>query len=100
MAAPNIVNVTNINGRTFGNVLTTSNVIILANGASSGNVLKINNIDSDQLLKLCKYFLNILIKQESKIIINSTDNADEIVCALATVILECAKNNSSVEQMR
>ena len=44
MAAPNIVNVTNINGRTFGNVLTTSNVIILANGASSGNVLKINNI--------------------------------------------------------
>ena len=44
MAAPNIVNVTNINGKTFGNVLTTSNVIILANGAGSGNVLKINNI--------------------------------------------------------
>ena len=44
MAAPNIVNVTNINGRTFGNVLTTSNVIILANGSGSGNVLKINNI--------------------------------------------------------
>jgi len=44
MAAPNIVNVTNINGRSFGNVLTTSNAIIIANGASSGNVLKINNI--------------------------------------------------------
>lgn len=66
----------------------------------TASLLKINNIDSDQLLKLCKYFLNILIKQESKIIINSIDNADEIVCALATVMLECAKNNSSVEQMR
>ena len=44
MAAPNIVNVTSINGRTFGNVLTTSNAIILANGSGSGNVLKINNI--------------------------------------------------------
>jgi hypothetical protein len=44
MAAPNIVNVTSINGRSFGNVLTTSNAIIIANGASSGNVLKINNI--------------------------------------------------------
>jgi hypothetical protein len=44
MAAPNIVNVTNINGKTFGNVLTTSNAIILANGSGSGNVLKINNI--------------------------------------------------------
>lgn len=44
MANPNLVNVTNINGKTFGNVLTTSNAIIIANGAGSGNVLKINNI--------------------------------------------------------
>ena len=64
------------------------------------SLLKINNIDSDQLLKLCKYFLNILIKQESKIVINSIDNAEEIVCALATVILECAKYNSTIDQMR
>jgi hypothetical protein len=44
MANPNLVNVTNINGRSFGNVLTTSSAVIIANGASSGNVLKINNI--------------------------------------------------------
>jgi len=44
MAAPNIVNVTNINGKSFGNVLTTSNAIILVKGSGSGNVLKINNI--------------------------------------------------------
>jgi hypothetical protein len=44
MANPNLVNVTNINGKTFGNVLTTSNAIIIANGSGSGNVLKINNI--------------------------------------------------------
>ena len=44
MAAPNIVNVTNINGKSFGNVLTTSNALVLVNAASSGNVIKINNI--------------------------------------------------------
>ena len=44
MANPNLVNVTNINGKSFGNVLTTSNAIIIANGSGSGNVLKINNI--------------------------------------------------------
>lgn len=44
MAAPNIVNVTNINGRVFGNVLTTSNSVIVANEASSGNVIKINSL--------------------------------------------------------
>jgi hypothetical protein len=44
MANPNLVNVTNINGKSFGNVLTTTSAVIIANGASSGNVLKINNI--------------------------------------------------------
>ena len=44
MAIPNIVNVTSIQGKSFGNVLTTSNVIILANQSNSGNVIKINNI--------------------------------------------------------
>ena len=44
MAAPNIVNVANIFARTFANVLTTSNAIILANGSTSGNVLKINTV--------------------------------------------------------
>ncbi len=44
MAAPNIVNVGLINGKIFGNVLTTSNAIIIANGSSSGNVIKINSL--------------------------------------------------------
>ena len=44
MANPNITGVTAIYGKSFGNVLTTSNAIIIANGSGSGNVLKINNI--------------------------------------------------------
>lgn len=44
MAAPNIVNVALINGKIFGNVLTTSNAIIIANGSNSGNVIKINSL--------------------------------------------------------
>lgn len=44
MAIPNIVNVTNIQGKSFGNTLTTSNAFVLVNAASSGNCIKINNI--------------------------------------------------------
>jgi hypothetical protein len=44
MAAPNIVNVANIFAKTFANVVTTSNAIVIANGSNSGNVLKINTI--------------------------------------------------------
>lgn len=44
MANPNIVNVTSILGKTYANVITTSNVLHLVNPASSGNVFKINSI--------------------------------------------------------
>ena len=44
MANPNIVNVSIINGKTYSNVLTTSNVLHVVNGASSGNIYKINSI--------------------------------------------------------
>ncbi len=44
MANPNIINVSTIRGRTYANVLTTSNVLQVINPASSGNILKINNI--------------------------------------------------------
>ena len=44
MAAPNIVNVTTIYGRTTGKALTSSSQDILVNAASSNKVLKINSI--------------------------------------------------------
>ena len=44
MANPNIVNVSSILGKTVGNVLTTSNAIVLANGIGSNTVFKINSI--------------------------------------------------------
>ena len=44
MAIPNIVNVSNIQGKSFGNTLTTSNAIVIANGSTSGNSIKINNV--------------------------------------------------------
>ena len=45
MAAPNLVNVTSILGKTMGAALGTSaNTDILGNGSSSGKVLKINSI--------------------------------------------------------
>lgn len=44
MAAPNIVNVGTIIGKTYANVLTTSNVLHVVNGSSSGNVIKVNSI--------------------------------------------------------
>ena len=44
MAIPNIVNVSSIQAKSFGNTLTTSNALVLVNAASSGNCIKINNI--------------------------------------------------------
>jgi hypothetical protein len=44
MAAPNIVNVATITGRTVGAALTTSAADIVTNSAASGKVFKINAI--------------------------------------------------------
>jgi hypothetical protein len=44
MAAPNIVNVTSIYGRTVGAALTTSSADILTNTAASGKVFKVNAV--------------------------------------------------------
>lgn len=44
MAAPNIVNVTTIYGKTAGLAVTTSALPIVSNSASSGKVLKINTL--------------------------------------------------------
>lgn len=44
MAAPNIVAVTTINGKTVGGLLTTTSSDILVNSAASGKVLKVNAI--------------------------------------------------------
>jgi hypothetical protein len=44
MAAPNIVNVTTIIGRTAGAALTTSTADIVTNAAASNKVFKINAI--------------------------------------------------------
>jgi len=44
MANPNIVNVANIQARSFGNTLTTSNALVLVNSVNSNTYIKINNI--------------------------------------------------------
>lgn len=44
MAAPNIVNVTTITGKTVGAALTTGSADILTNSAASGKVFKVNTI--------------------------------------------------------
>lgn len=44
MAAPNIVNVTTITGKTVGAALTTSSADIVTNSAASGKVFKVNAI--------------------------------------------------------
>jgi hypothetical protein len=44
MAAPNIVNVTTITGKTAGQSITTAVSAIVTNAASSGKLLKINSL--------------------------------------------------------
>ena len=43
MSAPNIVNVTSIQGKTVGGLMTTTTTDILHNPASSGKVFKVNS---------------------------------------------------------
>ena len=44
MAAPNIVNVSNINGSTAVQSVTTTATAIVSNAAASGTVVKVNNL--------------------------------------------------------
>ncbi len=44
MAAPNIVNVTTIYGKTQYQQLTTSMANVVTNGSTSGNVIKVNDV--------------------------------------------------------
>ena len=62
MAAPNIVNVTTITGKTAGLAVTTSATDIVDNPASSGKVFKVNsliisNVDGQILLILQLMFI-------------------------------------------
>ena len=63
MAAPNIVNVTTITGKTAGLAVTTSAAAVVANGAGSGKVLKINalyvsNVDGTNNADISVTFYN------------------------------------------
>jgi hypothetical protein len=63
MAAPNIVNVTTITGKTVGLAVTTSATAIVANSAASGKVFKVNalyvsNIDGTNNADITLTFYN------------------------------------------
>ena len=63
MAAPNIVNVTTITGKTAGIAVTTSATAIVANSAASGKVFKVNalyvsNIDGTNNADITVIFYN------------------------------------------
>ena len=60
MAAPNIVNVTTITGRTTGAALTTGSADIVTNTAASGKVYKINNITVSNINGSTAATVNIL----------------------------------------
>ena len=64
MAAPNVVNVTSIYGKTVGAALGTSTGDILVNTASSGKLLKLNsiivaNIDGSSAADVTVYFYDL-----------------------------------------
>ena len=64
MAAPNVVNVTSIYGKTVGAALGTSTGDILVNTASSGKLLKLNsiivaNIDGNNSADVTVYFYDL-----------------------------------------
>jgi len=76
MAAPNIVNVSTIYGRTVGAALTTSSADILTNTAASGKVFKVNAV----------YVANIDGANNADVTVTWTDSSAAATYKLANTI--------------
>lgn len=65
MAAPNIVNVTTITGKTALMAVTTSQTSIVSNAGSSGTVVKINSLIVANIHGTTAYDVNIAVYRSS-----------------------------------
>jgi hypothetical protein len=58
----------------------------------------LDSLSKEKLGKVCKYFLQTLVKGSSGIALE--ENLDESLCAVSTLLFEAAKVRSSAENMK
>lgn len=61
-------------------------------------ISELDTLSKDKLGKVCKYFLQSLVKGSSNVALE--DSLDESLCAISTLLLEAAKTRSSGEQLK
>lgn len=91
MANPNIVNVTNIYGKTVGAALTTSSADILTNSAASGKVFKVNSVYVSNVDGTNNATVNVLFYDASAT--TSFYLADAIVVPAASTLVIVSKES-------
>jgi hypothetical protein len=72
-------------------------VVCLSNKTATA-ISALDSLSKDKLGKVCKYFLQTLVKGSSGIAME--ENLDESLCAVSTLLLEAAKVRSSAENMK
>lgn len=88
MAAPNIVNVATLNGKTLGAALTTSSADILTNSAGSGKVLKVNTIICANIDGTNNQTVNVLFYDSSAAVSYHIAKLVVVPAAASLVVLE------------
>ena len=61
-------------------------------------IADLDTLSKDKLGKVCKYFLQSLVKGSSNVALE--DSLDESLCAVSTLLLEAAKTRSSGDQLK
>jgi hypothetical protein len=62
------------------------------------HIASLDEVEKEKLGKVCKYFLQSLIKGTSNVVLE--DSLDESLCAISTLLLEAARTRSNCDQVR
>lgn len=62
------------------------------------NLSSLSDVPKESLGKVCKYFLQVLIKGTSNMALD--ESLDDALSCISTVLLEAARANATVEQLK
>lgn len=61
-------------------------------------VSALDALNTERLGKVCKYFLQTLVKGSSSVALD--ENLDDSLCAVSTLLLEAARTKSSTDNVK
>lgn len=72
--------------------------IIQVSSATLKGLSGLSSVPKESLAKVCKYFLQVLIKGSSNVALD--ESLDEPLSSISTILLEAAKSDATTEQLR